>query len=294
METTLIFEHGIDLPCFATFPLLDDDAGAETLRRYFDPYLAIAREHDVAIVLDAPTWRANPDWGAQLGYSEEALDSVNRRGVALVEDVRSAEGDGGAAVVISGAIGPRGDAYRPDDLMTAAEAEAYHRRQIETFADTAADLVSALTLAYPDEAVGIARAAHAAGIPCVISFTVEIDGLLPSGDTLRHAIERVDTDTDGAPAYYMVNCAYPTHIVPALREPGAWLERIRGIRANASAKSHEELDNSDQLDAGDPAALAADMEALRPSLPNLTVVGGCCGTDHRHVAQLCEAWQRAG
>jgi len=293
METTLIFEHGIELPCFATFPLLEDDAGTQALRRYFDPYLAIAREHGVAIMLDAPTWRANADWGAQLGYSAASLDGANRRGIEFLEEIRTAAAADGTTVVVSGAVGPRGDAYRPEGLMTADEAESYHRPQIETLADTSADLVSALTLTYPEEAIGIARAARAAGLPCVISFTVEVDGRLPSGDTLCSAVERVERETDGAPAFYMVNCAYPTHIAQGLREPGPWRERIRGIRANASPKSHAELDDSEELDAGDPATLTADMETLRPSLPNLAVVGGCCGTDHRHVAQICETWLRA-
>jgi S-methylmethionine-dependent homocysteine/selenocysteine methylase len=283
METTLIHRQGFELPCFASFPLLDDERGVEALRSYFAPYVALARAHGVGLLVDAPTWRANAEWGAQLGYSAEMLDDVNRCGVAFVSEL-------GDDVVVCGAVGPRGDAYRPGELMSAAEAEAYHRRQIETFADTDADLVSALTLAYADEAVGIARAAAAAGVACSISFTVETDGRLPSGQSLRDAVEQVDRETDGAPAFFMVNCAYPTHIARGLVDEGAWRDRIRGIRANASAKSHAELDESDELDDGDPDALARDMVALRAQLPSLNVVGGCCGTDERHIAALAAAW----
>jgi S-methylmethionine-dependent homocysteine/selenocysteine methylase len=288
METVLIFRQGIDLPCFAAFPLLEHDRGVDALRAYFEPFVAIARENGVGIVLDAPTWRANADWGAQLGYDAAALDGANRRGVALVEEI--AAGADGVDVVVSGAVGPRGDGYVPGELMTSAQAERYHRPQIETFADTAADVVTALTLTYADEAVGIASAAHAAGLPSSISFTVEVDGRLPSGQSLREAVEQVDRETDGAPAYYMVNCAYPTHIAHALVDGGEWRERVRGVRANASNKSHAELDESDQLDDGDPVELAADVATLRPLLPNLNVVGGCCGTDERHIAQLCATW----
>jgi S-methylmethionine-dependent homocysteine/selenocysteine methylase len=283
METTLIFREGIELPCFASFPLLADDRGVDALRAYFEPYLAIAREHSVGIALDAPTWRANPDWGARLGYSAAALERANRRGVELVAEL-------GDDVVVCGAVGPRGDAYRPGGLMTAAEAEAYHRPQVETFADTPAELVSALTLTYAEEGIGIARAARAAGIPSSISFTVEIDGRLPSGQALRDAVDQVDAETDGAPAFFMVNCAHPTHIAPALAEDGPWLERIGGVRANASPRSHAELDEAQELDDGDPVELAAGVAALRPLLPSLTVVGGCCGTDERHIARLCETW----
>ena len=283
METTLIFRQGLELPHFAAFPLLDDDRGVEALRAYFEPYLAIARENGVGIVLDTPTWRANPDWGARLGYSALALEDVNRRGVALVAEL-------GDDVVVSGCVGPRGDAYRPGERMSAAEADAYHRPQVETFAETEADLVSALTLAYAEEGIGIARAARAAGIPSSISFTVEVDGRLPSGQSLRDAVEQVDRETDFAPRFFMVNCAHTTHIGRALQDAGPWLERIQGVRANASARSHAELDEAEDLDDGDPAALAVEVTELRTRLPNLTVVGGCCGTDERHIAALCAAW----
>ena len=288
METTLVFDDGIDLPDFASFVLLDDASGIDALRRYYLSYLAIAVEHEVGIVLDTPTWRANPDWGDRLGYSAEALADVDRRAVALLEELRSTA-EGAPQVIISGCIGPRGDGYRADIRMTAEEAQRYHEPQVATFADTAADLVSALTLTYADEAVGVARAARSAGIPSVISFTVETDGRLPSGEPLREAIEEVDAQTQGSVAYYMINCAHPTHFAHVLEEGGDWRNRIRGLRANASEKSHAELDAAEELDAGDPVALARQYGELQTRLPNLTVVGGCCGTNHRHVAEICAA-----
>jgi S-methylmethionine-dependent homocysteine/selenocysteine methylase len=251
--------------------------------------VAIAARHDVGIVLDTPTWRANPDWGARLGYSAEALDDVNRRGVALLEEVRvDAEED--VEMLISGCIGPRGDGYVVSDAMSPDEAQAYHSAQVTTFASTSADLVSALTLNDADEAVGIARAAAEAGIPSVISFTVETDGRLPSGQELRDAVAQVDKATDGAPAYFMVNCAHPTHFESVLAEGG--LERVVGLRANASTKSHAELDEAEELDQGDPGDLAERYRRLRPLMPNLTVVGGCCGTDERHIEAICSSWPR--
>ena len=288
METTLIFNEGIALPDFASFILLEDPTGIEVLRAYYTSYLEIAAEHGVGIVLDTPTWRANPDWGDRLGYSAAELADVDRRGVALLEEVRATAG-GVTHVVISGCIGPRGDGYRVDNEMTAEEAQRYHEPQVATFADTAADLVSALTLTYAGEAVGVARAAQNAGIPSVISFTVETDGRLPSGQSLREAIEEVDDQTQGAVAYFMINCAHPTHFAHVFEGDGDWRGRIRGLRANASEKSHAELDEAEELDSGDPAALARQYRELQTRLPSLTVVGGCCGTDHRHVAEICAA-----
>jgi homocysteine S-methyltransferase len=285
METTLIFEQGMELPEFASFPLVETEEGRAALRAYFEPYLAIARERGVGILLDAPTWRANPDWGAKLGYSLAQLAEANRAAVAFMDGLRA-----GADVLVSGCVGPRGDGYVPGELMSAAEADDYHGWQVGTFAATSVELVSALTMTYVEEAIGIARAADTAGLPCVVSFTVETDGRLPSGQPLREAVEQVDAETGGTPAYFMINCAHPTHFADVLEEDGAWKERIRGLRANASKMSHAELDEAEELDAGNPDELASDYVSLREKLPNLTVVGGCCGTDHRHIDAISRAW----
>jgi S-methylmethionine-dependent homocysteine/selenocysteine methylase len=290
IETTLIFHDGLDLPLFAAFDLLKDGAGTAALLRYYDSSATIAQEHGVGLVLESPTWRANPDWATQLGYTLDRLDFVNRQSIALLEAIRDSYETDRTPVVISGCVGPRGDGYVAGALMTAEEAEAYHVIQIGTFAGTAADMVCAITMTYAEEAIGVARAARANGMPVAISFTLETDGRLPSGQPLAEAIAQVDDETGGGPDYFMINCAHPTHFEDVL-EPGApWLDRIRGLRANASRKSHAELDESTELDEGDPVELATQYQALGARLPSLTVLGGCCGTDHRHVGEICTAW----
>ena len=289
METTLVFIDGFELPCFASFPLLEQDEGREALTRYFGPYLEVARRHGTGFVLEAATWRANPAWGAQLGYSLDDLAEANRRSIRFVEEIRAREERPGRPFVISAPIGPEGDAYDPASHMTADEAEAFHSWQVGVLADTATDLVAGFTITYVEEAVGIVRAATATGMPVVVSFTVETDGRLPSGQPLAEAIEEVDRETDGVAAYFMVNCAHPTHFLPTLDGPGPW-HRILGIRANASTKSHAELDESEVLDDGDPAELADGYRAIGEKLPHLTVLGGCCGTDHRHIANIADGW----
>jgi S-methylmethionine-dependent homocysteine/selenocysteine methylase len=290
IETSLIFHQGLDLPEFAAFVLLDGEAGLDQLRRYYEPYLALAGESGAGFVLESPTWRASPGWAARLDVSAEKLDALNRRAIALMDELRASAGD--APVVISGCVGPQGDGYRPAELLSADAAREYHSTQIGTFADTAADMVTAITMTYADEAVGVAQAAGDAGLPVVISFTVETDGRLPNGEGLGEAIDEVDEATGGAPAYYMLNCAHPTHFEDVLGTDEPWRNRIRGLRANASTLSHDELDAMEELDDGDPADLGARYAALRSRLPNLNVVGGCCGTDHRHVAAIREAWAR--
>jgi S-methylmethionine-dependent homocysteine/selenocysteine methylase len=289
METTLLFLDGIDLPCFATFPLLERDDGREAVRRYFEPYFETARRHGAGFVLEANTWRANPAWGAQLGYSLDSLAEANRRCIAFAEETRAREEAPGRPIVISAPLGPEGDAYDPESHLTMDQAQEFHSWQAGVLADTTADLITGLTISYVEEAIGIVRAATAVGMPVVVSFTVETDGRLPSGQALAEAIDQVDRETDGVPAYFMINCAHPTHFLPLLDGPGPWL-RIRGIRANASTMSHAELDDSEVLDDGDPADLARGYLAIRERLPNLVVLGGCCGTDHRHVASIADAW----
>jgi S-methylmethionine-dependent homocysteine/selenocysteine methylase len=291
IETTLIFHHGLDLPAFAAFVLLRDEAGTDELRRYYAPYLKLAREAGVGFVLESPTWRASPRWAAELGVSEQELDELNRKAIALMEELR---GEAAGTAVISGCIGPHDDGYNPTTKLTAAEARDYHATQIATFADTAADMVTAMTITYADEAIGLALAARDAGIPVAISFTLETDGRLPSGQGLGEAIAEVDEATDAAPAYYMINCAHPTHF-EAVLEPGAnWLDRVGALRANASIKSHAELDEAEELDEGDPVDLAERYAAVRDRLPKLSVLGGCCGTDHRHVGEIVRRFPRAG
>ena len=244
-------------------------------------------------MLETATWRANQDWAERLGHAPDRLVELNRRAVELLEELRTEYEADSTPIVISGCIGPRGDGYVVGKTMTAEEAEAYHATQIATFAGTAADLVTAITMTYVEEAVGIVRAARAAGMPVVISFTVETDGRLPSGTPLREAIEEVDARTDAYATYFMVNCAHPSHFDAVLEPGAAWNDRVMGLRSNASRLSHAELDEAEELDTGNPEELALEYVALRERLPRLTVLGGCCGTDHRHVDAMSRAWLSA-
>jgi homocysteine S-methyltransferase len=289
IETTLIFHEGLELPDFAAFHLLRTDAGVAALRKYFRSYAEIAARFRAGLILESATWRANADWGARLGYGREALAEVNREAIGLLEEIRTDFERSGGRAVISGAIGPRGDGYSPERIMSEVEAEAYHAEEIDTFAGTAADMVCAITMNYAEEAVGIARAARRAGLPVALSFTVETDGALPTGQPLQDAIEEVDRATSGYPSYYGINCAHPDHFAPTLAKGGAFTDRIRGLRANASRMSHAELNEAPALDVGSPAELGQQYADLRRRLPRLNVFGGCCGTDQRHVECIAAA-----
>ena len=289
LETSLIFHDGIDLPEFAAFDLLKDDEGTDALRRYFRIYARLAAENRAGFVLESPTWRASPRWAKQIGYSDEELERLNRKAIGLMEEIREEFESDDSPFVISGNIGPQDDGYNPQQLLSADEAEEYHSTQIDIFADTVADMVTTMTMTYADEAIGIARAAKHAGMPSVISFTLETDGNLPNGQSLGDAIGEVEAATGSSPAYYMINCAHPTHFADVLE--GRWLERVQGLRANASTRSHAELDEAEDLDDGDPEDLGARYAALRDKLPALNVVGGCCGTDRRHIGEICSAWR---
>ena len=289
LETTLIFHEGWELPMFASFPLVESDRGIAALRSYFDRYIPMAAHGGTGFLLEAPTWRANPDWGAKLGYDLERLAEVNRLAVALLQDIATAHESEQTPMVVSGCIGPRGDGYEPGSVMRAEDAQAYHAWQIGVFKDAGVDLVSAYTLTNINEAVGVAAAAKAADVPCALSFTLETDGKLPTGESLREAITVVDMETGAAPAYYMINCAHPTHFNDTLEDGAPWMDRIRGLRANSSERSHAELDSAPDLDSGNPDELGAQYAALRERFPHLTILGGCCGTDHRHLHSIAEA-----
>jgi len=285
LETDLIHHHGVDLPHFAAFPLLVDPKGRDLLADYYRAYAGIAAASGAGLFLETPTWRANRDWGARLGLGADGLAEANAEAVHLVAALAEQYTDDGVAeVVLAGLVGPRGDGYVVGEVMDPWEARDYHRHQVRVFAEEGADLVTALTLTTVPEAVGIVLAARECGLPVSVGFTVETDGRLPDGTTLRDAVEWVDEAAP--PDWFVVNCAHPSHVVAGLGEGGAWVERIGGTRVNASSLSHAELEASEVLDEGDPLALAGDQAGLGALLPALRVVGGCCGTDARHVAAM--------
>ena len=291
LETDLIYNRGFDLPDFAAFPLVEDDRGRQVMTEYYDEYAAIAARAGVGLRLESPTWRANPDWAAGLGYDATRLAAVNRASIDFVRSVGERWTDRVGAIEVSGQIGPRGDGYRPGAAVDPDEAAEYHRPQIAAFAEAGADVATALTLTDTGEALGVVAAARDVGIPVAISFTVETDGKLPTGKSLMEAIAVVDAD--GGPDYFFVNCAHPEHVERGLGHrrllagPGA---RPAGQRPT---RSHEELDAMTELDAGDPTLLATAHARLERSLPGVRVIGGCCGTDARHVAALWRDRSRA-
>ena len=286
LETTLIFLEGLELPDFAAFDLLKSETGKTALRKYYLTYAKLAQQFETGLILETPTWRANADWGTKLGYSKSELAEVNQNAINLLARIRAEFKGEINKIVISGCVGPRGDGYHPNNKMSETEAANYHGDQIQTFEQSGADMVTAITMNYVEEAIGIALAAKQANLPVAISFTVETDGNLPTGQSLRDAIPQVDAATASYPAYYMINCAHPTHFDQILEEAEPWMQRIRGVRANASHKSHAELDESIELDFGDPVELGQQHAELKRRLPLLNVMGGCCGTDQRHVEQI--------
>lgn len=288
METWLVFHRGVELRYFAAFDLLKDEQGWRVLEHYYRQHASIAMSNGIGFILETPTWRASRDWGCKIGYSDTGLSRVNRDAVRRLSILRQELESDQTPMLISGCVGPRGDGYQPGRLMSADEAAAYHDFQIKILADTEADVLTAMTMTNVPEALGIVQVAQRHEMPVVISFTVETDGRLPSGDTLGNAITAIDEVTGSGPRYYMINCAHPTHFCDVLpREP--WVQRLKGVRVNASMCSHAELDEAEALDDGDPVALGRQVAELRRQFPNLNVLGGCCGTDHRHIEEIARA-----
>lgn len=289
LETELIFMDGIDLPEMAAFPLLETEVGRERITRYYDDYAAIAAAAGAALLLETPTWCANVDRAAPLGYDAERLRQINTYAVEFMQEQRRKYLPDVPVIAVSGMVGPRGDGYVSSGAVDPEEARAYHLTQIATFAEAGADCTSALTIPEVGEAIGIVMAAREVGLPVGISLTVETDGTLHDGTPLGVALDRIQETAP--PDWFMVNCAHPNHIEAALQHGGEWVGLLRGLRCNASKQSHAELDESEVLDAGDPKEFAEDHKRMRTLFPELTLIGGCCGTDARHVAAI---WGVAG
>ena len=290
LETVLVFQQQIELPEFASIDLLQRKDGPQIINDYMTPYVQIARDSGLGLVMETATWRASPDWGPKVGFPDEvALAQANHQAVVIVDQMRRNSETTSTPIVVSGTIGPRGDGYDPGQIMSEAEASDYHAWQAQIFADSPADLISAITMTNTPEAIGVTNAAKAFDMEVVISFTVETDGHLPTGQSIEDAIAEVDDKSGACPVYYMINCAHPTHFADKLAASGPWVQRIKGIRANACKCSHEELDNSEVLDEGNPAELGREIAEIRLALPHINIVGGCCGTDHRHIGEIAKS-----
>lgn len=293
LETDLIFNHGVDLPHFAAYPLLDTPEGRALLTDYYSGYATVAGRAGAGLLLETPTWRASPDWVATVGGPASDVHRVNLESVVLLaalgesllaSGVLAAGRHDYGSFRVSGMIGPRGDGYVPGEPASSDEFATYHSHQVAAFAESGAGRVAAYTLTTVSEAVGVVHAARAHGLDVCVSFTVETDGRLPDGTALGEAVATLWEQA--APDELLVNCAHPSHVARALDDDDSWATRVTGLRVNASRQSHAELDAAEELDAGDVADLVREHDALAARLPNLDVVGGCCGTDVRHVAAL--------
>lgn len=291
LETDLIFNQGIEIREFAAHTLLSERKGREALLNYFRGFLNLANDNDAGFILDSQTWKAHSHWATDLGANEDELRKANFDAIDFIADIRDEYSSNGKPIVLNGLIGPRGDAYAPDTLLAAEASEKYHSKQIEWLAGTQVDMVTALTFTQSSEAIGVVRAAQKFGLPIVVSFTVETDGKLPTGQTLAEAITTVDSGTNSGASYFMVNCAHPDHFIEDLTNED-WARRIKGLRCNASRMSHAELDECEVLDDGNPIELASEYKDISLKMPWLNIFGGCCGSDLRHVTEIAKTFRR--
>lgn len=290
MSTEILYKDGIDLPGFASYPLLSNPKHKNLIRNYYCNLMDLARDQNVGLILDSETWAANRDRGAELGFSPSDLKEFNIEAIKLIAEVREEKGD--FPTVLCGQVGPRGDGYAPADQMSTHEAEDYHSEQIEVYSNTEADLVSGFTLCYPEEASGVVRAAQRFDIPVAIAFTVETDGRLPTGISVKEAIEQVDEESNGGALYYLINCAHPDHFTNIFSDE-PWMKRLRGIVANASRCSHSELDVAEELDEGNPDELGIQIGELRKQFSHFNILGGCCGSNLQHMKRILEEAKNA-
>ena len=284
-ETWMQYVDGFKLRHFCGFELLDDARGLVCLRDFHRKVVEAAVANGFGVINEGLHYRASRDWGRLIGYDKAALAEINLRGIAFYQDFAREYATPTTPMPVGGAIGPRGDAYNVGRTPDADEAEAYHSEQIETFRTAGADHVTAMTFSSITEAIGLARAAKAAGMPVVISFLVARGGRLKGGETIEAAITAVDAATGAAPVHYMINCTHPTEFEPGLT-PGGWMARLGGFMPNAVAMETLDLCQLGHLEDGDPVELGQQMAALARRFPHINVWGGCCGTDGRHIGEI--------
>lgn len=287
-ETEVLYKWGFELPEFAMFPLLDDPKADDVIRNMFRRYLDVAAEQNTGVLLNGHDYRASPDWGAKLGYSDEGLREMQRRTIQFLDEMRAEYADRVSDVYIAACIGPRGDAYGTGGEITADEAEDYHSVQMQNLDGTAADMAVAATFNNVPEAIGVIRAASGVGMPIGVSLTLTPEGRLRSGPTLREAIETVDEATASAAAWFGTNCAHPIEFEDALTDEGPWLDRLRYIRPNAAKMDKIALCSLGHLEDGDPVELGEQMGEIARRLPRADIIGGCCGTDERHLSEIAQ------
>lgn len=288
LETDLIFNKDIEIREFAAHTLLPEEKGRAALEGYLKGFLELAKKSDTGFILDSQTWKAHMHWADDLGATEGDLQSANQEAIDFITSLRDEFSDNTKPIVLNGVVGPKGDAYAPDQLLSVDESREYHAQQLTWLAKTEVDMVTALTFTQADEATGFVLAAKDVSLPCVVSFTVETDGNLPTGQSIAAAIEQVDSDSDSYAAYFMINCAHPDHFSHLLGDE-SWARRIKGIRCNASRLSHAELDECEVLDDGNPQELGEQYRQIKQTMPWLNIFGGCCGSDLRHVTEIAKS-----
>lgn len=285
-ETEILYKWGFELPEFAMFPLLDNPKADQVIRDIYRRYFDAAEKHQTGLLILGHDYRASPDWGAKLGYTTEGLADMQRRTIEFLDDVRREYVGRVSDVYIAGCIGPRGDAYGTGGDISEEEAEEYHSVQLTTLKSTQADMAIAVTFNNVPEAVGVIRAAHRIGIPIGVSLTLTTEGVLRSGPTLREAIEVIEEKTNGSAAWYGTNCSHPLEFASALADEGPWLERLRYIRPNAVKMEKVALCKLGHLEDGDPVELGEQMGEVASKFPSADILGGCCGTDERHLGEI--------
>jgi S-methylmethionine-dependent homocysteine/selenocysteine methylase len=270
LESVLVKDYNIDLTHNAAFELLYTHEGRMLMKQYHELYLQLAERYQLTYILETPTWRANRDWIYRLGYDYKDAAAVNQLAVQFIRETQLGKN---CDVIISGSVGPRHDDFDSTYAMTSDESELYHSEQIRAFALQDVDIITARAFNDSNEAIGVVKACSALGIPVVISFKINHDGNLASGESLGKAISRVDQETRLYPTYYTLYCDNLETVERLIRRErlihrsGYWNARLHGIQITAKTS-------------------ASDLTTVKEHFPNLKIVGGC-GFDFSTLDELC-------
>jgi homocysteine S-methyltransferase len=265
--------------------IYDKDKRA-ALSGIYRQYLDIGLKYNLPLLLSTPTWRASRERIEKAGYEKTDVNGDNFR---FLDGIRKSYGHYANKIVICGLLSCRGDAYSQSEALTSNDAHEFHSWQANRLAETGVDFLLAATLPALSEATGLATALAATGKPYIISFVLRSEGTLLDSTPLKDAISIIDTDVNPTPIAYMANCTHASIFKSAMmhdiNSSATVRKRVEGLLANTAALNPEELDDSEELVEEDPQIFGKSVASLHGEL-GLKILGGCCGTDGRHIDNL--------
>ena len=272
--------------------MIYDTIGKKILDKIYNQYISVAYKFNLPILILTPTWRANKERLELAGFKDK---NVNADCVKFLFDIRNKYGEFASKILIGAPMACKGDAYNPEEALLSDEAYNFHKFQVKKLSEAGVDFLLGSTLPASSEALGMAKAMAESNIVYILSFVIHPNGKLLDGTSLNETISVIDNSVSPKPIYYMLNCVHPTHCMSAINNELNNTEvirtRLKGLQANGSAMSPEELELLEKTSSQSPSIWGKKMIDLYLN-SNLKILGGCCGTNHHHIKSIARIFRK--